>query len=89
MKQDGLSKLQTAAVFGVDRLTIYSWVMRGCPCLPPIGPGKPSRMRFPWVLKWRLKDLEKARWSSPEYISKYERQVRERFSVMRKGISNA
>ncbi|MEO7864100.1 MAG: hypothetical protein ABIU05_27435 [Nitrospirales bacterium] len=52
-----LSKLKMAHVFDVNRLTIYSWISKGCPCGKPERPGKPASMDFKPVLQWRLAQL--------------------------------
>ena len=73
-----LSKLTMAQVFGVNRLTIYSWVQRGCPCDRPAGPGKPAQMTFKAVLKWRLAELETRDYFTEEGLRLVEKQARAR-----------
>ena len=65
-----LSKLKMAQVFGVDRLTIYSWVQRGCPC------GKPARMDFKAVLQWRLAELAERDYYTEDGLRLVETQAR-------------
>jgi hypothetical protein len=86
MKQTFLSKLQTAAVFGCNRLTVYSWVLRGCPCLAPKRSGVPARMNFEKVLAWRLAHL-KERGYPDDVVTLTEKRARTRLRALteRKG----
>ncbi|MEO7862069.1 MAG: hypothetical protein ABIU05_16890 [Nitrospirales bacterium] len=83
-----LSMNKIAQVFGKDRATLYSWIRRGCPCVPPEGPGKPARMDFKTVLKWRKAHwADRKRWSDHEhttaYLTKMEAEVRERLQALK------
>ena len=71
-----LSKLTMAQVLGVNRLTIYSWVQRGCPCGKPEGPGKPARMDFKAVLQWRLAELAERDYYTEDGLRLVETQAR-------------
>ncbi|MEQ1844640.1 MAG: hypothetical protein ABL983_03565 [Nitrospira sp.] len=52
------SKNQIAAIFGVNRATVYSWIALGCPGSPALRPGAPAALDFECVLEWRLCHLE-------------------------------
>jgi phage terminase Nu1 subunit (DNA packaging protein) len=81
MKRTFLSKLQTAAVFGCDRLTVYSWVLRGCPCLAPKRSGAPARMNFEKVLAWRLAHLRE-RGYAEDALTLTEKRARTRLQAL-------
>ena len=84
MKQILLSKLKSATVFNVDRLTIYSWLRKGCPVVDSGGPGKPAQLDFQAVLQWRLEDLESMGIEEGSRALAAT-QARQRLKVLKKG----
>lgn len=90
MKQILLSKLQSSTVFDVDRLTIYNWIRKGCPVVDLGGPGRPAKLDFQAVLRWRKDDLTQSiarQWDSSnesiKYIAEMEAAVRQRLKVLK------
>lgn len=71
------SKLQIAKIFSVNRSTVYSWEVRGCPVRQPGRNGRPAKMDFEEVLEWYLDD-EDARGTSEEGLKLLEKAIRER-----------
>ena len=79
-----LSKNKAAAVFGVDRSTLFSWIRRGCPCIEAASPGLPAQLSFKEVLAWRKAHLLRKRWETDESIAEMEAATRERLKSIRK-----
>lgn len=78
-EQKTFSKSRMAAIFGVNRTTIYSWEAAGCPVKPPVRPGARAELDFEDVLMWRLCQLE-AHGFSEEWLEITEKVARERLS---------
>jgi phage terminase Nu1 subunit (DNA packaging protein) len=76
-----------AQLFNLNRATMYSWIRRGAPVLPAAGPGKAAKMRFSFVLAWRLK-FRQDHGYAPDELTGWSQQARERFKVLWKGNSH-
>lgn len=76
------SKLKISEIFGVDRLTIYRWISKGCPVVEPGAHGKPAQLNFKAVLEWRKGDLESMGWPV-EGIKLMVKQARERLKALK------
>lgn len=77
MLYKAFSKLQIAAIFGVNRSTIYSWESRGLPVRPPERSGRPAKVDFEEALAWYLAS-EEARGVSDEGLAILEAAIRKR-----------
>ena len=75
------SKSRIAAIFGVNRTTLYSWEGLGCPVSPPLRPGSRAELDFEAVLEWRLCHLE-ALGASEEGLVLADKVIRERLSKL-------
>ncbi|MBY0246031.1 MAG: hypothetical protein K2Q17_00075 [Nitrospiraceae bacterium] len=71
------SKQQIAAIFGVNRSTVYSWEGRGLPVRRPERSGRPAKVDFEEALRWFL-DYEEIRGTSKEGLEILEKAIRER-----------
>lgn len=71
------SKQQLAAIFGVNRSTIYAWEGRGLPIREPGRYGRPARVDFEEALKWYL-DNEEIRGTAEEGLEILEKAIRHR-----------
>jgi transposase len=71
-----------AAVFGVDRGSVYGWIRRGCPCQPAEGPGRPAHMNFAKVLRWRMGELEGQGYYTGDSLAMEETRIRARFQAL-------
>lgn len=76
------SKLKIAEIFGVDRLTVYRWVSKGCPIVETGAHGKPAKLDFKAVLEWRKDDLSFLGWPVAG-IKLMEKQARERLKTLK------
>lgn len=71
------SKQQLAAIFGVNRSTVYSWESRGLPVRPPERSGRPAKVDFEEALSWYLIN-EEIKGTSEEGLEILEKTIRER-----------
>jgi len=78
-EQKKISKSRMAAIFGINRTTIYSWEAAGCPVKPPVRPGAYASLDFEEVLTWHLCQLE-AHGHSEEWLEITEKVARGRLS---------
>jgi hypothetical protein len=79
-----LSINSMAQIFAVDRSTLYSWVRKDCPCQPAEGPGRPARMNFAKVLRWRMGELEGQGYYTGDSLAMEETRIRARFQALKK-----
>lgn len=71
------SKLAIAKIFAVNRSTVYSWEIRGCPVHQPGRHGRSAKMDFESVLAWYLND-EDIRGTPEKGLEILESAIRER-----------
>ena len=72
-----VSILAAAHIFNCDRLTVYSWIRRGCPVREAGRQGKPAKLDFEAIVRWRRSYSEDQGWS-PDGIKLEEKRARER-----------